>query len=252
MRLLISLHDVTPFHFARLLKAEALFQEMGLQKLTYLFIPNYHGRFASAESPEFVAWCRRPRSFDVEWQLHGDHHLEDSASANGQTMSWTNQWRRRLLTAGEGEFLALDAEVQRAKLTSGRAAFRQCLDYEPSGFVAPAWLFNSRLFAILEEMGFRCTEDRHRIFELREGRSVRSPVITWATRTALLKYGSIVMAPVLGQLWKTAEVLRIAIHPFDMDHDQTVSSIRRLLDGALQDRQQSFCGELNFDAAIAA
>src|SRR4029078_16292 len=52
MRLLISLHDVTPFHFAPLLKAEALFQEMGLQKLTYLFIPNYHGRFASAGHPE--------------------------------------------------------------------------------------------------------------------------------------------------------------------------------------------------------
>ena len=88
MRLLISLHDVTPFHFARLLKAEALFQEMGLQKLTYLFIPNYHGRFASAGHPEFVAWCRRPRSFDVEWQLHGDHHLEAAASAKGRPGSW--------------------------------------------------------------------------------------------------------------------------------------------------------------------
>jgi len=252
MRLLISLHDVTPFHFARLLKAEALFQEMGLRKLTYLFIPNYHGRFASEEYPEFVAWCRGPRPFEVEWQLHGDHHLEDSARAGGQTTSWTDQWRRRLLTAGEGEFLALDAEAQRAKLTSGRAAFRQCLGYEPTGFVAPAWLFNARLFPILEEMRFQRTEDRHRIFELHEGRSVRSPVITWATRTTLLKYGSIVMAPVLGQFWKTADVLRVAIHPFDLDHDQTVSSIRRLLDSVMQNRQQSFCGELPFDAAIAA
>ena len=92
-----------------------------------------------------------------------------------------------------------------------------------------AWLFNSKLPGLLDEMGFQCTEDRHRIFELHEGRSVRSPVITWATRTTLLKYGSIAMAPMLGQLWKTAEVLRVAIHPFDLDHDQTVSSIRRLL-----------------------
>jgi predicted deacetylase len=252
MRLLISLHDVTPFHFARLLKAEALFQDMGLRKLTYLFIPNYHGRFASAENHEFVAWCRGPRPFEIEWQLHGDHHLEAAASANGQALSWADQWRRRLLTAGEGEFLALDAEAQRAKLASGRAAFRQCLGYDPSGFVAPAWLFNSKLPGLLKEMGFQCTEDRHRIFELREGRSVRSPVVTWATRTTLLKYGSIVMAPVLGQLRKTAEVLRIAIHPFDMDHDQTVASIRRLLNGVVQDRQQSFCGELDFGTAAAA
>jgi predicted deacetylase len=252
MRLLISLHDVTPFLFARLLKAEALFQEMGLRKLTYLFIPNYHGRFASAENPEFVAWCRRPRSFDVEWQLHGDRHLEALVSPNGQTMSWTDRWRRQLLTAGEGEFLPLDTEAQRAKLISGRTAFRQCLGHDPSGFVAPAWLFNSKLPVLLKEMGFRSTEDRHRIFELLESRRVRSPVITWATRTMLLKYGSIAMAPVLGQLWKTADVLRVAIHPFDMDHDQTVSSIRRLLDSVMQDRQQSFCGELDFGTAAAA
>jgi uncharacterized protein len=252
MRLLISLHDVTPFHFDRLRKAEALFQEIGLRKLTYLFIPNYHGRFPSAEHPEFVAWCRAPRHFEVEWQLHGDHHLEVLSSANGQTISWADQWRRRFLTAGEGEFLLLDAEAQRAKLASGRAVFQQCLGHEPSGFVAPAWLFNSKLIALLKEMGFQSTEDRHRIFALRGGRSLRSPVITWATRTTLLKYGSIAAAPVLGQLWQTVEVLRVAIHPFDLDHHQTVSSIRRLLDRVVQDRQQSFCGELTFDAAVAA
>ena len=160
MRLLISLHDVTPFHFDRLRKAEALFQEIGLRKLTYLFIPNYHGRFPSAEHPEFVAWCRAPRHFEVEWQLHGDHHLEVLSSANGQTISWADQWRRRFLTAGEGEFLLLDAEAQRAKLASGRAVFQQCLGHEPSGFVAPAWLFNSKLIALLKEMGFQSTEDR--------------------------------------------------------------------------------------------
>jgi predicted deacetylase len=252
MRLLISLHDVTPFHFARLLKAEALLQEMGVRKATYLFIPNYHGRFASADYLEFVAWCRGPRPFEVEWQLHGDHHLEALPSANNQDSRGTDQWKRRLLTAGEGEFLALDSEAQRAKLTSGWAAFHKCLGYEPSGFVAPAWLFNSRLFAILEEMGFRFTEDRHRIFALQQGQSLRSPVITWATRTTLLKYGSIAAAPMLGHLWKTAEVLRVAIHPFDLDHHQTVASIRRLVTSAIQDRQQSFCGELSFDTAVAA
>jgi predicted deacetylase len=252
MRLLISLHDVTPFHFDRLRKAETLFQELGLRKVTYLFIPNYHGRFPSAEHPEFVAWCRGPRPFEIEWQLHGDHHLEASSCADSDAMRWTDQWRRRFLTAGEGEFLPLDAETQRIKLISGRATFRQCLGYEPAGFVAPAWLFNSRLVPILEEIGFQSTEDRHHIFALQEGRSLRSPVITWATRTTLLKYGSIAAAPVLGHLWKTVEVLRVAIHPFDMDHHQTVSSIRRLLDRVAQDRQQSFCGELDFDAAVAA
>ena len=102
MKLLISLHDVTPFHLSRLSKAEALFQEMGLRKIIYLFIPNYHGRNPSSEHPEFKAWCHGARAFQVRWHLHGDQHLEAVSPARDGAVSWTDRLRRRFLTAGEG------------------------------------------------------------------------------------------------------------------------------------------------------
>ena len=77
-------------------------------------------------------------------------------------------------------------------------------------------------------------------------------MITWATRTPLLKYASIAAAPILSHVWKTAEVLRVAIHPFDLDHDQTVASIRNVLSTVLPDRQQCFCEELEFGPADSA
>jgi predicted deacetylase len=249
MKLLVSLHDITPFHLKRLLKAETLCQEIGLRKLTYLFIPNYHGCSSSEEHPEFVAWCRKDRPFQVKWHLHGYHHLEDPPDKQGQDRFWSNQLKRRFLTAGEAEFLDLDTEAQRRRLESGRAVFRHCLRCEPNGFVAPAWLFNAALSALLKELGFQFTEDHHRIFSLATHRSLRSPVITWATRTTLHKYGSLVICPMLSCLWKTEPVLRVAIHPFDLDHPQTMASIRKVLTRLMEVREQSFYEELDFAAA---
>jgi predicted deacetylase len=246
MQLLVSLHDVTPFHLSRLLRVEAFFQEIGVRKATYLFVPNYHGSYDSAADSDFVAWCRSHRHFAVQWQLHGDRHLEALPHARDHVRPWTARCKRRLLTAGEGEFLALDANAQRSKLISGRAAFRHCLHDEPRGFVAPAWLFNEHLPPLLKELGFQRTEDHRRIYSLDKDRSLWSPVITWATRTTVLKYGSIAVASMLSRLWSVAAVLRVAIHPFDFDHTQTVASIRKVLEHAMRVRQQCFCDELDF------
>ncbi|MEO7958707.1 MAG: hypothetical protein ABIW76_18660, partial [Fibrobacteria bacterium] len=139
-----------------------------------------------------------------------------------------------------------DADSQRAKLEAGREAFRRCLDSDPEGFVAPAWLFNAALQPVLKEMGFRFTEDHRRIYDLRSGARLDSPVITWATRTLLRKYGSLAVCPMLARLWAYEPVLRVAMHPFDFDHASTVASIRGVLRFVMRDREQAFTSDLAF------
>ena len=114
MKLVVSLHDVTPFHLKRLVRAEALCRDLGVRKLTYLLVPRYHGGFACAEDGDFVAWCRAAREFAVSWHLHGYQHLEDAAT--GPAGAWSVGLKRRMLTAGEGEFQALDMASQRRRL----------------------------------------------------------------------------------------------------------------------------------------
>jgi predicted deacetylase len=246
MKLLVSLHDVTPFHLPRLRRAEALCRSIGIRKLAYLFIPHYHGRYPSDEYPDFIAWCREPRTFEVEWHLHGFHHLEPASVSRGPGRSWSDAVKRRLLTDGEGEFLALDLLAQRSRLTAGRAVFRRCLGREPKTFVAPAWLFNAALPPLLRELGFRYTEDHGRVFALQTGESLRSPVITWATRTAVRKAGSLLASPLLTRLWQEEPVLRVAIHPFDLDSPRTTASIQGVLGRLLAHREQAFCRDLGF------
>jgi uncharacterized protein len=248
-QLLISLHDATPFHLPRLRRAEALFSELGLRKLTYLLVPQYHGGYPSDQDAEFVQWCRAPRPFGVQWFLHGFHHLE--APVPGGASSLSERWKRRLLTAGEGEFLALDTDGQRRKLAAGREVFRNCLQGEPQGFVAPAWLFNAGLPPLLRESGIRYTEDHRRVFRVDAGTALAAPVITWATRTWLRKYGSLAVCPFLAWKWRDRPIIRAAMHPFDFDHGSTLRNIRQVLKRLLGERQEAFAEDLEFPAPVS-
>ncbi len=271
-KLVISLHDATPFHLERMQRAEAVFRELGISKITYLLVPEYHGGYPSAASTEFITWCRGSRSFRVDWHLHGYHHLETwpvkdanpgetggteehgsagktQSGAHSESGSASDAFKRKFMTAGEGEFLALDAASQRQKLRDGREVFRACVGSDPQGFVAPAWLFNASLQPVLKEAGFRFTEDHRRIYDVERGISVESPVITWATRTFLRKYGSLIVCPTLARLWVGRDVLRVAMHPFDFDHDITVASIRNVLKRVMRDREQAFSSDLLFNQA---
>ncbi|MDQ3002137.1 MAG: DUF2334 domain-containing protein [Fibrobacterota bacterium] len=256
-KLVISLHDATPFHLERIRRAEVVFQELGIGKVTYLFVPEYHGSYPSVEHPGFAEWCRSPRSFRIDWHLHGYHHLEtpafkDSSVTYGAGRSGLGDFfKRKLMTAGEGEFQALDSHSQREKLVAGRDAFRRCLQVDPTGFVAPAWLFNPALTPLLKEMGFQYTEDHRRIYRVDMGSSLESPVITWATRTFLRKYGSLAVCPTLARLWSDSPVVRVAMHPFDFDHASTTANIKSVLRRLIKCREQAFSGDLEFPAAVA-
>lgn len=247
LQLLISLHDATPFHLPRLRRAESLFEEWGVEKIAYLFVPEYHGGYPSKESPEFIAWCRESRPFAVDWFLHGLRHLEEPAapsSTEQRTHASGDAWKRRLLTAGEGEFLGLAEAEQRRRLETGLASFRACLGSEPSGFIAPAWLFNARLLPLLKDLKLRYTEDHRRVYRADTGAFLDAPVITWATRTLIRKYGSLVVCPTLATLWARRPVVRVAVHPFDFDHPETVRSIARVLKKLLRGRSQAFTRDL--------
>lgn len=250
MKLLVSLHDVTPIHLQRLGRAEELCRDLGIEKISYLLIPDYHGTGASDENPDFVAWCQRKRDFDVEWMLHGYRHLDDEAAK--VTLSFTDRLRRRFLTGREGEFIALEAAAQRKRIADGLAVFHRCTRREPAGFVAPAWLFNDFLLPILRDQGIRYTEDHRHVFSVLTEEKLRSPVITWATRTTLRKHGSIVAAPVLAHLWHREDVVRVAMHPFDFDHPETVASIRGVLSALLASRETCFFDDLDFSRASQA
>jgi predicted deacetylase len=233
LKLLLSLHDVTPSHAARIARAEALFCELGVAHVTYLLVPRYHGQCAVERDACFRAWCHRQRPFTVRWCLHGYRHEEARRAERFSLQRWFD---RRFLTAGEGEFLNPPDADAKKWLDRGSLAYQACIGASPVGFVALAWLFNDALIPALRERQFSWTEDRRRIYDLQRRRSIDAPVITWSSRTIARRYGSTMLAPLLLRRWRDRPVLRIAVHPLDFDDRQLVASIRALVATALSHR----------------
>ena len=186
-RLIVSLHDVAPVHMHRLRRAESMFRRLGVEQVQYLFVPEFHGRYRASEYPDFLMWCRRERSFQISWWLHGYYHQDRQPDATPETLSLIQTLKRRFMTAGEGEFLPIDAATQRQRLKNALEEFSHCFHgVKPKGFVPPAWLFKPEvLLPLLKEFDLAFTEDHHRIHDIHRGTSLSAPVVTWATRTLM-------------------------------------------------------------------
>ena len=233
--LLLSLHDVTPHHAGRLALAEALLRDLGVTDVTYLLVPRFHGSWPIENDRGFSEWCLRARPFAVRWCLHGYLHQETGRRSNDPP-SIRDWLKRRLLTDREGEFLSLSAADAGTRIDRGRSSYRACLGVDPDGFVAPAWLFNAALIPSLVERAFAWTEDHRRIHDLRERRTIDAPVITWASRSRVRRWGSTHLAQRLLRRWRDAPVLRIAVHPCDFDYPSIVRDITRTIAAALRER----------------
>lgn len=240
LKVVIALHDVTPVHAARIAKAERLLASIGATTVTYLLVPDFHQTGPVHERDDFIAWCRAARPFRVQWFLHGYYHRDMTPSPD-DAESRERNLRARLaaafMTAGEGEFLTLRGQALADRLDRGIASFTACLGAAPEGFVAPAWLFEEALLPALRARGIRFTENHVRVFDLLRERQRDCGVITWATRTPIRKYGSLIVSRALSLYWRQRPVLRVALHPLDFDHPMTVASIARTLEAVRETRE---------------
>ena len=250
-KILISLHDVTPYHLPRLQKAEQILTQWGVPKISYLFIPDYHRKNQHLDKvvlSTFKQWTAKNRAFAVQWLLHGYYHLENSKHTHESRSKLSVPIGKRLkgkyLTANEGEFLTLSPPEIRTRVQEGASIFNGFFHCSPDVFVAPAWLFNEHLFPILKDHQFRITEDHSFIYLLQENKKIPAPVITWATRTRPRKLVSQIGCPILNRWWSGKNLVRIALHPFDFDHPATINSIEKVIKTALNKREPILYKEL--------
>jgi len=243
LHLHLSLHDVSPFHLNRLELAEGLFAEWGVSKVGYLLVPDFHHQSRADESPAFAAFCRKSRPFEVEWLLHGFFHLEQNVPS---PRSLRERLLRRLMTGGEGEFLALSAGEIGTRIRSGLEIFRQVVGTDPAGFIPPAWLHNEFLNSVLAELGIPLWESHHGFYRSSDGKALLAPVITWTTRTWMRRKGSLLVCPLQRRCWRREPLLRVAVHPHDFDWPDICRNMARVLLPLLSRRISVHCRELRF------
>ncbi|HZP65101.1 MAG TPA: polysaccharide deacetylase family protein [Rudaea sp.] len=220
----IALHDVAPATWPLCMRVFEMLAEFGGAPLTLLVVPDFHGRGRVDAAPEFVRAIETRLARGDEVALHGYDH-RDSAAPPRTPLAWL---RRRVLTAGEGEFSALARNEASARLERG-LALMQRLRWPVRGFVPPAWLASCDVRAVLHESGLDYTTTHGSLIDLRRRSAIAAPCITASPRSpwrraasrGWLKLGAAATAP--------ARLVRIGIHPADAEHPELMASWRELL-----------------------
>ena len=249
--LLVSIHDVSPKFMGEIDRLVSVVEaHTGSGCFAMLVVPDFWGEAPIARDRAFQRRLRAWADAGVEMFVHGWSHRDPAPSGLGA----------RHMTAGEGEFSALDRTEALRRMAEGRAVVEDAIGVSVAGFVAPAWLYSHYARDALAEAGFALAEDHMRVWHPPSGRTLsRAPVITWATRTPLRKASSLFAAAALRRLLGPLPAVRLAVHPADTRHPKTMASIEKSLRTLLRRRRPAHYSELmqvaftkmHFDDSIA-
>ena len=236
--LLASIHDVSPRFESEVDRLVDLLTPHTGYRLAMLVVPNHWGSAPIVPGSAFASRLRGWADLGIEMFLHGFFHRDTSSHDRAK-----DRLRARFMTAGEGEFLGLSEAQAAARLRDGRALIEDVIGRRIDGFVAPAWLYGQGALEALAQSTVPIAEDHMRVWAPASGRVLaRGPVITWASRTRLRLGSSLLASAALRR--SPMKVLRVGVHPPDVNHRAIVRSIRRTLRIASEHRIAGRYGDL--------
>jgi hypothetical protein len=225
----VSVHDVAPATWPACQRVLAAVQEVADVPVTLLVVPAYHGR-CSALAPGFEAAMSAQHVQGHELALHGYFHRDCGSPES--TADWL---RRRVYTAGEGEFCALNRRECAERLLLGQRWFL-ANGWPLAGFVPPAWLLNDEAWKALRQFpDLQYVTTRNRIHLLQLGASLPAPCLTLSVRSSWRRALSLAWSSVALRR-APAAVVRLALHPLDAEFPAIRRAWQRELYRLLQTR----------------
>lgn len=240
-QVLVSIHDVTPAHAERIQKICDLFAEAGVTRYALLVVPNFHGAWPLDNHAAFAADLRRRQDAGVEVFLHGLRHDEVGLRRSlGQALIGAGRTNR------EAEFLSLSPAQAAVRIDRGLEIVRSC-GLAPMGFVPPGWLFGKDTVRIIRQRNLPITEGIVAISHLNSGRRLIAPALGWDTRTRWLSRACARLAALRCRMERRRQVVRLAVHPQDVDDPVAGPSLRNTLWRLLETREA-----VSYRTALAA
>jgi predicted deacetylase len=205
----VAVHDVEPATFERCALIRDWLDDHGIERVTLLVIPApdlhpFHDR-----RPEMVQWLAECRARGDAIAQHGFQHRRSAAAP------------RRSNPAAE--FAGLDIDETRRAVDAGRRVLRLA-GVHPRGFVAPAYAYTDALREIVAG-SFDWWAGLVRINA--PARSTLAPALTLGTSSGLKRLTSpwLVRAGALA----AGGVLRLDLHPADLDHPRHIGAVEGVL-----------------------
>ncbi len=229
--LVVSLHDVSPRTHAACARILDELSALSVARTSLLVIPDHHHRGHFLADAAFCAWLREKENAGHEIVTHGYYHQRARRSGDTALQKITT----RIYTADEGEFYDLDRDTARALVAKANAELAQA-GLHPSGFIAPAWLLGDEAEAALRDLGVEFTTRLASVRDLRSGRTWESQSLVWSVRAAWRRVVSLAWNATLFRALRGNPLMRISIHPVDIEHAAVWRQIRRFVGRALEGR----------------
>ena len=230
--LVVSLHDVSPRTRAACMRAIDELGALGVHRTSLLVIPDHHHGSPIRNDPALCVWLGKLARNGHEIVMHGYHHQREPREREGLVQRLTTS----VYTAGEGEFYDLDRESARALVQKARADLQNA-HLDPRGFIAPAWLLSRASEKALRDEDCEYTTRLGSVVDLKTQHHFRSQSLVWSVRSAWRRVTSRVWNALLFRRLAHHPLMRISVHPADLDHPAIWAQIKSLITRALADRE---------------
>jgi uncharacterized protein len=139
-------------------------------------------------------------------------------------------------TAGEGEFFDLSTADASKFLERGLADL-SFLSRRIAGFIAPAWLLGPSAETAVRNLGFLYTTRLNRVRRFASRSDIRSQSLVWSTRAKWRAAMSLVWNRSLAFSLADSALMRVGIHPPDLQNPIIWNQIRGIVAAAAHSRE---------------
>jgi predicted deacetylase len=230
--LVVSIHDVSPHTWRAVEEILADLASTGITRTSLLVVADHHHRGHFLAYPDFCEWLRARESEGHEAVIHGYYHQR--AARKGESLA--DRFTTRLYTAGEGEFYDVGQYEAESLISRAQADFERA-GLTASGFVAPAWLLSDAGFAAVKAAGLRHTTRLRTFYDLANDTELPAQSLVYSTRAAWRRITSLAWNATLFRRLRRNPLMRLGIHPPDLQYENVWKQIRKLAIAALKDRK---------------
>lgn len=202
----VSVHDVARATWPACRKLIEAIEAVAPIPLTLLVVPRYRDAPAPAD---FLRWLETRVARGDELAAHGWTH-QDAQPVRGLG----DYLKRRIYTAGEGEFAALSADEAAFRIERAYRWFA-VHGWPVRLFVPPAWLMGAAAGAQLARSPFAYAATRTRFLRLSDQGVVPCTSLVFSTRASWRRGLSLVWNPVVAAAGGKSPLVRFELHPPD-------------------------------------
>lgn len=230
--LVVSIHDVAPSTRAKVEKILASLAGHGVHTCSLLVVPDYHRLGRSLADRSFCSWLHALAANEHEIVIHGFFHQrarrrDENARAKIVT---------RIYTADEGEFFDLGYGEALRLIRKAQEDFKTH-DFHPTGFIAPAWLLSAEAERAMIDAGMSYTTTLRTVRDFDGDRTIPSQSLVYSVRSGLRRISSLAWNRSLFRRLTSNPLLRLGIHPPDIDRAAIWKQIGEIVSEALLDRR---------------